>query len=102
MIRRPPRSTHCISSAASDVYKRQYQRRVHEPHLSQAGPPAELKHINKRRKRNQQGLTQQRRVNRQKLKMKILGSNTLKLQSREVFRRNARTRKFHGRDRHHR
>eukprot|EP00825_Cyclidium_porcatum_P035305 TRINITY_DN37023_c0_g1_i1.p3 TRINITY_DN37023_c0_g1~~TRINITY_DN37023_c0_g1_i1.p3 ORF type:complete len:108 (-),score=35.40 TRINITY_DN37023_c0_g1_i1:85-408(-) len=29
MMRRPPRSTHCISSAASDVYKRQYQRRVH-------------------------------------------------------------------------
>eukprot|EP00825_Cyclidium_porcatum_P025577 TRINITY_DN27762_c0_g1_i1.p2 TRINITY_DN27762_c0_g1~~TRINITY_DN27762_c0_g1_i1.p2 ORF type:complete len:145 (+),score=17.50 TRINITY_DN27762_c0_g1_i1:72-506(+) len=26
MIRRPPRSTHCISSAASDVYKRQIQR----------------------------------------------------------------------------
>eukprot|EP00825_Cyclidium_porcatum_P042644 TRINITY_DN5880_c0_g1_i1.p2 TRINITY_DN5880_c0_g1~~TRINITY_DN5880_c0_g1_i1.p2 ORF type:complete len:179 (+),score=38.99 TRINITY_DN5880_c0_g1_i1:109-645(+) len=26
MIRRPPRSTHCISSAASDVYKRQTQR----------------------------------------------------------------------------
>eukprot|EP00825_Cyclidium_porcatum_P045245 TRINITY_DN6821_c0_g1_i1.p1 TRINITY_DN6821_c0_g1~~TRINITY_DN6821_c0_g1_i1.p1 ORF type:complete len:102 (-),score=17.52 TRINITY_DN6821_c0_g1_i1:271-576(-) len=25
MIRRPPRSTHCISSAASDVYKRQNQ-----------------------------------------------------------------------------
>ena len=25
MIRRPPRSTHCISSAASDVYKRQYE-----------------------------------------------------------------------------
>ena len=25
MIRRPPRSTHCISSAASDVYKRQAQ-----------------------------------------------------------------------------
>ena len=24
MIRRPPRSTHCISSAASDVYKRQF------------------------------------------------------------------------------
>ena len=24
MIRRPPRSTHCISSAASDVYKRQH------------------------------------------------------------------------------
>jgi len=23
MIRRPPRSTHCISSASSDVYKRQ-------------------------------------------------------------------------------
>jgi len=26
MIRRPPRSTHCISSAASDVYKRQVKR----------------------------------------------------------------------------
>jgi len=26
MIRRPPRSTHCISSAASDVYKRQIWR----------------------------------------------------------------------------
>eukprot|EP00831_Metopus_contortus_P073563 TRINITY_DN6710_c0_g1_i2.p1 TRINITY_DN6710_c0_g1~~TRINITY_DN6710_c0_g1_i2.p1 ORF type:complete len:172 (-),score=37.84 TRINITY_DN6710_c0_g1_i2:161-676(-) len=29
MIRRPPRSTQGVSSAASDVYKRQYQRRVH-------------------------------------------------------------------------
>eukprot|EP00825_Cyclidium_porcatum_P050050 TRINITY_DN8812_c0_g1_i4.p1 TRINITY_DN8812_c0_g1~~TRINITY_DN8812_c0_g1_i4.p1 ORF type:complete len:276 (+),score=71.16 TRINITY_DN8812_c0_g1_i4:131-958(+) len=28
MIRRPPRSTHCISSAASDVYKRQQQNQV--------------------------------------------------------------------------
>ena len=28
MIRRPPRSTHCISSAASDVYKRQTQLRT--------------------------------------------------------------------------
>jgi len=28
MIRRPPRSTHCISSAASDVYKRQYLDRL--------------------------------------------------------------------------
>ena len=27
MIRRPPRSTHCISSAASDVYKRQNMTR---------------------------------------------------------------------------
>eukprot|EP00825_Cyclidium_porcatum_P030000 TRINITY_DN31894_c0_g1_i1.p1 TRINITY_DN31894_c0_g1~~TRINITY_DN31894_c0_g1_i1.p1 ORF type:complete len:156 (+),score=38.83 TRINITY_DN31894_c0_g1_i1:103-570(+) len=27
MIRRPPRSTHCISSAASDVYKRQVHER---------------------------------------------------------------------------
>eukprot|EP00825_Cyclidium_porcatum_P025912 TRINITY_DN28025_c0_g1_i1.p3 TRINITY_DN28025_c0_g1~~TRINITY_DN28025_c0_g1_i1.p3 ORF type:complete len:177 (+),score=12.17 TRINITY_DN28025_c0_g1_i1:67-597(+) len=31
MIRRPPRSTHCISSAASDVYKRQFQ---YFPHFS--------------------------------------------------------------------
>eukprot|EP00656_Telonema_subtile_P053646 TRINITY_DN7822_c0_g1_i3.p1 TRINITY_DN7822_c0_g1~~TRINITY_DN7822_c0_g1_i3.p1 ORF type:complete len:480 (-),score=120.61 TRINITY_DN7822_c0_g1_i3:112-1551(-) len=30
MIRRPPRSTLSSSSAASDVYKRQYQRRVRE------------------------------------------------------------------------
>eukprot|EP00825_Cyclidium_porcatum_P049861 TRINITY_DN870_c0_g1_i2.p1 TRINITY_DN870_c0_g1~~TRINITY_DN870_c0_g1_i2.p1 ORF type:complete len:354 (-),score=77.75 TRINITY_DN870_c0_g1_i2:182-1243(-) len=28
MIRRPPRSTHCISSAASDVYKRQIQMKI--------------------------------------------------------------------------
>eukprot|EP00656_Telonema_subtile_P047253 TRINITY_DN5414_c0_g1_i1.p1 TRINITY_DN5414_c0_g1~~TRINITY_DN5414_c0_g1_i1.p1 ORF type:complete len:161 (-),score=33.30 TRINITY_DN5414_c0_g1_i1:279-761(-) len=31
MIRQPPRSTLSSSSAASDVYKRQYQRRVREP-----------------------------------------------------------------------
>jgi len=31
MIRRPPRSTHCISSAASDVYKRQLQARLRNP-----------------------------------------------------------------------
>eukprot|EP00658_Telonema_sp_P-2_P011070 TRINITY_DN1420_c0_g1_i6.p1 TRINITY_DN1420_c0_g1~~TRINITY_DN1420_c0_g1_i6.p1 ORF type:complete len:111 (-),score=21.25 TRINITY_DN1420_c0_g1_i6:150-482(-) len=30
MIRRPPRSTLSSSSAASDVYKRQYQRRVRD------------------------------------------------------------------------
>eukprot|EP00656_Telonema_subtile_P039190 TRINITY_DN4431_c0_g2_i2.p1 TRINITY_DN4431_c0_g2~~TRINITY_DN4431_c0_g2_i2.p1 ORF type:complete len:299 (-),score=68.52 TRINITY_DN4431_c0_g2_i2:58-954(-) len=35
MIRRPPRSTLSSSSAASDVYKRQYQRRVRE-HTSKA------------------------------------------------------------------
>eukprot|EP00658_Telonema_sp_P-2_P034054 TRINITY_DN2489_c0_g1_i5.p1 TRINITY_DN2489_c0_g1~~TRINITY_DN2489_c0_g1_i5.p1 ORF type:complete len:117 (-),score=38.99 TRINITY_DN2489_c0_g1_i5:104-454(-) len=41
MIRRPPRSTLSSSSAASDVYKRQYQRRVrglpghHTYHLAQ-------------------------------------------------------------------
>eukprot|EP00826_Nyctotherus_ovalis_P048496 TRINITY_DN5721_c0_g1_i4.p1 TRINITY_DN5721_c0_g1~~TRINITY_DN5721_c0_g1_i4.p1 ORF type:complete len:189 (+),score=1.08 TRINITY_DN5721_c0_g1_i4:23-568(+) len=29
MIRRPPRSTHCISSAASDVYKRQIKYRIY-------------------------------------------------------------------------
>ena len=31
MIRRPPRSTHCISSAASDVYKRQGWHRSRQP-----------------------------------------------------------------------
>eukprot|EP00826_Nyctotherus_ovalis_P052231 TRINITY_DN6598_c0_g2_i1.p1 TRINITY_DN6598_c0_g2~~TRINITY_DN6598_c0_g2_i1.p1 ORF type:complete len:136 (-),score=48.32 TRINITY_DN6598_c0_g2_i1:74-460(-) len=36
MIRRPPRSTHCISSAASDVYKRQIMESANpleEPYL---------------------------------------------------------------------
>eukprot|EP00831_Metopus_contortus_P072447 TRINITY_DN6610_c0_g1_i1.p3 TRINITY_DN6610_c0_g1~~TRINITY_DN6610_c0_g1_i1.p3 ORF type:complete len:110 (+),score=37.99 TRINITY_DN6610_c0_g1_i1:55-384(+) len=33
-IRRPPRSTQGVSSAASDVYKRQYQRRVHGDKLT--------------------------------------------------------------------
>ena len=32
MIRRPPRSTHCISSAASDVYKRQHCDCVEHTH----------------------------------------------------------------------
>eukprot|EP00825_Cyclidium_porcatum_P006391 TRINITY_DN1316_c0_g1_i1.p1 TRINITY_DN1316_c0_g1~~TRINITY_DN1316_c0_g1_i1.p1 ORF type:complete len:146 (+),score=27.71 TRINITY_DN1316_c0_g1_i1:95-532(+) len=41
MIRRPPRSTHCISSAASDVYKRQilasleFISRLYGIHLTQ-------------------------------------------------------------------
>eukprot|EP00831_Metopus_contortus_P067413 TRINITY_DN6016_c0_g1_i1.p1 TRINITY_DN6016_c0_g1~~TRINITY_DN6016_c0_g1_i1.p1 ORF type:complete len:293 (-),score=53.05 TRINITY_DN6016_c0_g1_i1:260-1138(-) len=39
MIRRPPRSTQGVSSAASDVYKRQYQRRVHGDHLYCASYP---------------------------------------------------------------
>eukprot|EP00658_Telonema_sp_P-2_P038339 TRINITY_DN27537_c0_g1_i1.p1 TRINITY_DN27537_c0_g1~~TRINITY_DN27537_c0_g1_i1.p1 ORF type:complete len:205 (+),score=60.91 TRINITY_DN27537_c0_g1_i1:116-730(+) len=39
MIRRPPRSTLSSSSAASDVYKRQYQRRVRGNQLSME-PPA--------------------------------------------------------------
>eukprot|EP00826_Nyctotherus_ovalis_P005910 TRINITY_DN1134_c0_g1_i14.p2 TRINITY_DN1134_c0_g1~~TRINITY_DN1134_c0_g1_i14.p2 ORF type:complete len:186 (-),score=33.75 TRINITY_DN1134_c0_g1_i14:1502-2038(-) len=30
MIRRPPRSTHCISSAASDVYKRQIKEMLNK------------------------------------------------------------------------
>ena len=33
MIRRPPRSTHCISSAASDVYKRQIIGFIHSSYL---------------------------------------------------------------------
>eukprot|EP00658_Telonema_sp_P-2_P028177 TRINITY_DN21639_c0_g1_i2.p1 TRINITY_DN21639_c0_g1~~TRINITY_DN21639_c0_g1_i2.p1 ORF type:complete len:142 (-),score=30.82 TRINITY_DN21639_c0_g1_i2:117-542(-) len=36
MIRRPPRSTLSSSSAASDVYKRQYQRRVRDTKRSSA------------------------------------------------------------------
>eukprot|EP00657_Telonema_sp_P-1_P005888 TRINITY_DN2368_c0_g1_i4.p2 TRINITY_DN2368_c0_g1~~TRINITY_DN2368_c0_g1_i4.p2 ORF type:complete len:100 (+),score=35.79 TRINITY_DN2368_c0_g1_i4:103-402(+) len=45
MIRRPPRSTQSRSSAASDVYKRQYQRRVRGAqqiaHVSQHPSPSE-------------------------------------------------------------
>ena len=37
MIRRPPRSTHCISSAASDVYKRQSQGHAHALNLKDSG-----------------------------------------------------------------
>ena len=38
MIRRPPRSTHCISSAASDVYKRQQQQhQKNNPGSSRSG-----------------------------------------------------------------
>jgi len=33
MIRRPPRSTHCISSATSDVYKRQRHRSEVQPRV---------------------------------------------------------------------
>eukprot|EP00825_Cyclidium_porcatum_P018647 TRINITY_DN21236_c0_g1_i1.p2 TRINITY_DN21236_c0_g1~~TRINITY_DN21236_c0_g1_i1.p2 ORF type:complete len:153 (+),score=34.46 TRINITY_DN21236_c0_g1_i1:142-600(+) len=36
MIRRPPRSTHCISSAASDVYKRQKQSSLNPSNAWQA------------------------------------------------------------------
>eukprot|EP00825_Cyclidium_porcatum_P052134 TRINITY_DN9782_c0_g2_i4.p1 TRINITY_DN9782_c0_g2~~TRINITY_DN9782_c0_g2_i4.p1 ORF type:complete len:525 (-),score=135.07 TRINITY_DN9782_c0_g2_i4:13-1587(-) len=42
MIRRPPRSTHCISSAASDVYKRQYQRRVHGRSLTKTSSKGDI------------------------------------------------------------
>eukprot|EP00657_Telonema_sp_P-1_P005055 TRINITY_DN22174_c0_g1_i1.p1 TRINITY_DN22174_c0_g1~~TRINITY_DN22174_c0_g1_i1.p1 ORF type:complete len:105 (-),score=56.26 TRINITY_DN22174_c0_g1_i1:60-374(-) len=39
MIRRPPRSTQSRSSAASDVYKRQYQRRVRGQGLTNMAEP---------------------------------------------------------------
>eukprot|EP00656_Telonema_subtile_P038225 TRINITY_DN428_c0_g1_i2.p1 TRINITY_DN428_c0_g1~~TRINITY_DN428_c0_g1_i2.p1 ORF type:complete len:296 (-),score=57.75 TRINITY_DN428_c0_g1_i2:499-1386(-) len=39
MIRRPPRSTLSSSSAASDVYKRQYQRRVREKEVQTMAMP---------------------------------------------------------------
>jgi len=37
MIRRPPRSTHCISSAASDVYKRQPVHTAYSPLMADLG-----------------------------------------------------------------
>eukprot|EP00826_Nyctotherus_ovalis_P059193 TRINITY_DN820_c0_g5_i4.p1 TRINITY_DN820_c0_g5~~TRINITY_DN820_c0_g5_i4.p1 ORF type:complete len:136 (+),score=67.18 TRINITY_DN820_c0_g5_i4:25-408(+) len=37
MLRRPPRSTHCISSAASDVYKRQMKRCADEVRQKKMG-----------------------------------------------------------------
>eukprot|EP00828_Plagiopyla_frontata_P041440 TRINITY_DN5906_c0_g1_i4.p1 TRINITY_DN5906_c0_g1~~TRINITY_DN5906_c0_g1_i4.p1 ORF type:complete len:342 (+),score=60.73 TRINITY_DN5906_c0_g1_i4:122-1147(+) len=42
MIRRPPRSTLSSSSAASDVYKRQYQRRVHGTKQNYQNPPQHI------------------------------------------------------------
>eukprot|EP00825_Cyclidium_porcatum_P045381 TRINITY_DN6891_c0_g1_i1.p2 TRINITY_DN6891_c0_g1~~TRINITY_DN6891_c0_g1_i1.p2 ORF type:complete len:160 (+),score=27.29 TRINITY_DN6891_c0_g1_i1:70-549(+) len=42
MIRRPPRSTHCISSAASDVYKRQ----VHGSEYTFRGKAIKVKELN--------------------------------------------------------
>eukprot|EP00831_Metopus_contortus_P045594 TRINITY_DN36568_c0_g2_i1.p1 TRINITY_DN36568_c0_g2~~TRINITY_DN36568_c0_g2_i1.p1 ORF type:complete len:230 (+),score=46.52 TRINITY_DN36568_c0_g2_i1:38-727(+) len=47
MIRRPPRSTQGVSSAASDVYKRQYQRRVHGENQQRKLRVRELKKIMK-------------------------------------------------------
>ena len=41
MIRRPPRSTHCISSAASDVYKRQVKNHEVRTHKSAEDFPYE-------------------------------------------------------------
>eukprot|EP00656_Telonema_subtile_P029498 TRINITY_DN3261_c0_g5_i2.p3 TRINITY_DN3261_c0_g5~~TRINITY_DN3261_c0_g5_i2.p3 ORF type:complete len:118 (+),score=32.62 TRINITY_DN3261_c0_g5_i2:90-443(+) len=41
MIRRPPRSTLSSSSAASDVYKRQYQRRVRGKDVGMASAAGE-------------------------------------------------------------
>eukprot|EP00825_Cyclidium_porcatum_P001578 TRINITY_DN10725_c0_g1_i3.p1 TRINITY_DN10725_c0_g1~~TRINITY_DN10725_c0_g1_i3.p1 ORF type:complete len:500 (+),score=104.17 TRINITY_DN10725_c0_g1_i3:137-1636(+) len=41
MIRRPPRSTHCISSAASDVYKRQQQQQQAQHQQQQQQQSAE-------------------------------------------------------------
>ena len=42
MIRRPPRSTHCISSAASDVYKRQYLNRLSDTIRTLQSTPGRL------------------------------------------------------------
>eukprot|EP00825_Cyclidium_porcatum_P046350 TRINITY_DN7262_c0_g1_i2.p1 TRINITY_DN7262_c0_g1~~TRINITY_DN7262_c0_g1_i2.p1 ORF type:complete len:117 (-),score=26.45 TRINITY_DN7262_c0_g1_i2:68-418(-) len=42
MIRRPPRSTHCISSAASDVYKRQLHDARPRLFISMGGHKSEL------------------------------------------------------------
>ena len=36
MIRRPPRSTHCISSAASDVYKRQVYNQSNDRYFTKS------------------------------------------------------------------
>ncbi len=46
------RSTFCVLSHGAGVHKALFQRLTSD----QVGIPAELKHINKRRKRNQQGL----------------------------------------------
>eukprot|EP00826_Nyctotherus_ovalis_P049331 TRINITY_DN5951_c0_g1_i2.p1 TRINITY_DN5951_c0_g1~~TRINITY_DN5951_c0_g1_i2.p1 ORF type:complete len:218 (+),score=77.99 TRINITY_DN5951_c0_g1_i2:23-655(+) len=45
MIRRPPRSTHCISSAASDVYKRQAYEELDERDANIQQLSGELKNL---------------------------------------------------------
>eukprot|EP00825_Cyclidium_porcatum_P015109 TRINITY_DN18374_c0_g1_i1.p1 TRINITY_DN18374_c0_g1~~TRINITY_DN18374_c0_g1_i1.p1 ORF type:complete len:136 (-),score=29.82 TRINITY_DN18374_c0_g1_i1:17-424(-) len=55
MIRLPRRSTHCISSAASDVYKRQYQRRVHG---NQQQPKKRTKQQNRKSEKRMRGTIQ--------------------------------------------
>eukprot|EP00826_Nyctotherus_ovalis_P055299 TRINITY_DN7330_c0_g2_i1.p1 TRINITY_DN7330_c0_g2~~TRINITY_DN7330_c0_g2_i1.p1 ORF type:complete len:130 (+),score=38.24 TRINITY_DN7330_c0_g2_i1:30-392(+) len=47
MIRRPPRSTHCISSAASDVYKRQILKSVNTPQIKDPPVDCSLQNISK-------------------------------------------------------
>ena len=56
MIRRPPRSTHCISSAASDVYKRQSpmfldSREDFKKYLTKTKKPFMAKYYKEKRER---------------------------------------------------
>eukprot|EP00656_Telonema_subtile_P056619 TRINITY_DN908_c0_g1_i5.p1 TRINITY_DN908_c0_g1~~TRINITY_DN908_c0_g1_i5.p1 ORF type:complete len:198 (+),score=14.96 TRINITY_DN908_c0_g1_i5:124-717(+) len=60
MIRRPPRSTLSSSSAASDVYKRQYQRRVRGSHQSAMPKHAATTPQNIRRAAVQNAITKPR------------------------------------------
>eukprot|EP00826_Nyctotherus_ovalis_P013856 TRINITY_DN13805_c0_g2_i1.p1 TRINITY_DN13805_c0_g2~~TRINITY_DN13805_c0_g2_i1.p1 ORF type:complete len:330 (+),score=105.68 TRINITY_DN13805_c0_g2_i1:28-990(+) len=54
MIRRPPRSTHCISSAASDVYKRQEKQRIRELDLVLAKKTQQYKKLRDNREQREE------------------------------------------------
>eukprot|EP00828_Plagiopyla_frontata_P003349 TRINITY_DN10971_c0_g2_i2.p1 TRINITY_DN10971_c0_g2~~TRINITY_DN10971_c0_g2_i2.p1 ORF type:complete len:207 (+),score=64.40 TRINITY_DN10971_c0_g2_i2:96-716(+) len=72
MIRRPPRSTLSSSSAASDVYKRQYQRRVH-------GQPGNKQNQEKKQKVQKNQSTQETQSEEQQGSNDVQISNLMKL-----------------------
>eukprot|EP00825_Cyclidium_porcatum_P044579 TRINITY_DN6586_c0_g1_i1.p2 TRINITY_DN6586_c0_g1~~TRINITY_DN6586_c0_g1_i1.p2 ORF type:complete len:149 (-),score=53.33 TRINITY_DN6586_c0_g1_i1:281-727(-) len=77
MIRRPPRSTHCISSAASDVYKRQKEEQIFTDYEQ-----IEQENLQKKIQLQQIELLQQKI--KDKAANKIKNQQTIKAQNLEI------------------